>query len=359
MLRSKARCVIPALLFFTIPVSGQLGGSSTYAFLNLTYSARVASLGGQVAAIPDDDLNLALHNPSSLNEDMSGHLVLNYVNYFTDINFGYVSYARSVEGIGNFAAGLNYINYGKFIAADMVGTITGEFRAAEYALNLIYSRNLDSLFRIGVNLKPVYSVLETYQSFGLVADLGLTYTSRDKLFAAGVVLRNTGFQVRPYHPGNREPVPFDIMLGVSQKLRHAPFRFSIVAHNLQKPDLRYENPSGNPQEFDPVTGEPVPQNKWEILGDNIMRHLIFGVEFTPLENFYLRAGYNYQRRQELKISSRTAMVGFSWGFGIRISKFNISYGRASYHLAGASNHFSVSTNLSSFGSRKSPAGNMD
>lgn len=359
MLRSKAPFLLPALLLLSFRVSAQLGGNSTYAFLDLTYSARVASLGGKVAAIPDDDLNLAFQNPSALNYAMSDHLVLNYINYFSDINFGYVSYARTVEGIGNFAGGLNYINYGKFIAADRVGTITGEFRAAEYALNLIYSRDLDSLFRFGVNLRPVYSVLETYHSFGLLADVGLTYTTRDKLFAAGVVLRNTGFQLKPYYPGHRETVPFEILLGASQKLRHAPFRFSMVVHDLQKPDLSYDNPASSTEEFDPVTGKPIPRNRWEILGDNIMRHLIFGVEFTPLENFYLRAGYNYQRRQELKISNRTAMVGFSWGFGLRISKFFISYGRASYHLAGASNHFSVSTNLSAFGSRKSPAGNMD
>jgi hypothetical protein len=42
------------------------------------------------------------------------------------------------------------------------------------------------------------------------------------------------------------------------------------------------------------------------------------------------------------------MVGFSYGFGIKISKFHLSYGRATYHLAGASNHFSISTNFSSF-----------
>lgn len=329
-------------------VNAQLGGNSTYTFLNLTHSARVAALGGKVASIPDDDLNLSFHNPSNLHEGMSDHLVVNYVNYFSDINFGYVSYARHFEGIGDFAGGLNYINYGKFIAADQMGTITGEFRAAEYSLNLIYSRALDSLFRIGVNLKPVYSVLENYHSFGLLADIGLTFTNREKLFSAGLVLRNAGFQLKPYHEGHREPVPFEILLGVSQKLRHAPFRFSLVAHNLQKPDLRYEDPNRTTGEFDPLTGEPVPVNKWEKLGDNIMRHLIFGVEFTPLENFYIRAGYNYQRRQELKISTRTAMVGFSWGFGIRISKFHLSYGRASYHLAGASNHFSLSTDLTSF-----------
>ncbi len=338
------------VLLFVIagPVMGQLGGNSTYAFLNLTHSARVASLGGKVVSIPDNDLNLSFHNPSALNEGMSNHLVMNYVNYFSDINFGYVSYARTYKGIGNFAAGLNYINYGKFIAADHLGNVTGEFQAAEYSFNMIYSRSLDSLFRIGVNIKPVYSVLETYQSFGLLADIGVTYTSRENLFSAGLVLRNAGFQVKPYHPGRREPVPFEILLGLSQKLRYAPFRFSIVAHNLQKPNLLYDDPSKKSEEIDPISGEPIPENKWEKLADNFMRHILFGMEFTPLENFYLRAGYNYQRRQELKILTHTAMVGFSWGFGIRISKFHLNYGRASYHLAWASNHFSVSTDISSF-----------
>jgi len=348
MFRYTASTLILLLLILASPAFGQLGGTSTYAFLNLTHSARVASLGGKVVSIPDEDLNLSFHNPSSLQEGMSNHLVMNYVNYFSDINFGYVSYARHYEGIGSFAAGLNYINYGKFTGTDQVGNITGEFRAAEYSLNLIFSRSIDSLFRIGVNLKPVYSVLESYHSFGLLTDIGITYTNRDKLFSAGLVLRNAGFQVKPYHEGHREPLPFEILLGFSQKLRHAPFRFSLVAHNLQKPDLSYKDPAKNSGDFDPITGDPLPENKWEKFADNFMRHMIFGIEFIPLDNFYIRAGYNYQRRQELKISNRTAMVGFSWGFGIRISKFHLNYGRASYHLAGASNHFSISTDISSF-----------
>ena len=186
----KTKIVLIYLMLVTGNLTAQLGGNSTYNFLNLTNSARVASLGGKIVSIPDDDLNISFHNPSALHEGMSNNLILNYVNYFSDINFGYVSYARSYEGIGNFAAGLNYINYGKFIGADNVGNITGEFRAAEYSLNLIYSRSIDSLFRVGVNLKPVYSVLESYHSFGLLLDIAATYTNRDKLFSAGIVFRN-------------------------------------------------------------------------------------------------------------------------------------------------------------------------
>ena len=143
-------------------------------------------------------------------------------------------------------------------------------------------------------------------------------------------------------------MPFEILLGMSQKLEHAPFRFHIVAHNLQQLDLTWEDPDGRTGEIDPITGDVLPVSRIEDLGDKFMRHIIFGIEIIPIEHFSLCAGYNYQRRQELKISTNAAMVGFSLGFGLKISKFHLSYGRASYHLAGASNHFSVSTNLSTF-----------
>ena len=76
-----------------------------------------------------------------------------------------------------------------------------------------------------------------------------------------------------------------------------------------------------------------------------MRHLIFGVEIFPSPNFILRAGYNYQRRQELKYDEKLSAVGFSFGFGIRIKRFTLDYGIAQYHLAGSSNLFSLAINL--------------
>jgi hypothetical protein len=155
MFRLKTAIGFFGLIILTSQLPAQLGGNSTYAFLNLTNSARVASLGGKVVSLWDDDLNLPFHNPALLHEGMSNSLVMNYVNYFSDINYGYVSYARSYDNVGNFALGLHYINYGKFIAADNVGNITGEFKAAEYAFNMFYSRAIDDNFSIGVNLKPI------------------------------------------------------------------------------------------------------------------------------------------------------------------------------------------------------------
>ena len=54
-------------------------------------------------------------------------------------------YSESFPGIGNFAAGLTYLNYGTFTETDISGVITGTFRASEYAFSMIYSREIDSL----------------------------------------------------------------------------------------------------------------------------------------------------------------------------------------------------------------------
>jgi hypothetical protein len=344
---------IKALIFLAIiplfSLYGQVGGSYTYAFLNQTNSARIAALGGKSVALPEDDLNMPFHNPSLLSSGMHNHLVLNYVGYFADIKYGYASYARSYEGVGNFAAGLHYINYGEFPYADNFGVRNGYFTASEYALNLIYSRKIDSLLTVGVNLKPIYTAFESYNSLGIAADLGITYYNPDRLFTAALVLKNIGTQITTYYgDAEREKLPFEIQAGISQRLAHAPFRFSFLFQHLQKWDLQYESTLDEDNSFNFEEEVSTGSQKLEDFGDNLLRHVIFGMEFMPGKNFYVSLGYNYHRRQEMKINNRPGMVGFSWGFGFKLSKFHFSYGRASYHLAGGSNHFSISTDLGEF-----------
>jgi hypothetical protein len=146
------------------------------------------------------------------------------------------------------------------------------------------------------------------------------------------VLKNIGVEVTTYAGEPRQKLPFEIQAGVSQKLSHAPLRFSLTLRHLEKYDLTYE--------YSDTTSAKNYLQSSEFL-ENIMRHVIFGIELIPNKNFYLSAGYNYQRRKELQVESKTSMVGFSWGFGINTSWLNIEFGRATYHLAGASNNVSL------------------
>jgi hypothetical protein len=336
------------LLAFSLMISfrahSQVGGSGTYEFLNLTTSARAVSLGTKTIAIDDDDLNLAFYNPSLLSEGMEHHLALNYVNYFAGIHYGYAAYSPEMNRQWQFAAGLHYLSYGTFRQADENGVQGGRFSASEYALNLTASMALDTSWRIGVNLKPVYSDLYEYQSLGLSTDLGVTYTDTSGLFTAALVFKNLGSQIIPYHKGAYESLPFEIQLGASLKLRHAPFRLIAVAEHLETPDLTYSRPAEDELLYGYYQGNAGSSG----LFDQVMRHMILGVEFIPLEHFYVRAGYHYRRRQEMKVESRLSTVGFSWGFGIKIFKLYLNYGRGTYHLAGGTNHFSVRANLNEF-----------
>ena len=52
----------------------QLGGNSTYQFLNLVSSPRQAALGGKVLTNVDYDVTQALYNPSTININMDNYL---------------------------------------------------------------------------------------------------------------------------------------------------------------------------------------------------------------------------------------------------------------------------------------------
>ena len=311
----------------------QTGGDNVYEFLNLTHSAYVSSVGGTNVSVYNNDLNLAWHNPGLLNSSMDKSIMLNYVNYFAGINYGMAMYSRSFEGIGSFGTGITYLNYGSFTEADESGNITGSFTASEYAFSIMYSHAIDTLFSIGANLKPILSHLENYTSFGMALDLGASYHSRNNLLSAGITLRNIGLQLTSYAGENKQPLPFEIQAGVSQRLAHAPFRFSFTLRHLEKFDLTH-------QYITPVsTSESVAKDN--DFGENLLRHMIFGIELIPHKNFYIAGGYNYQRRSELKVESKVSTVGLSWGFGFKTSIIDIEFGRATYHLAGSSNHISL------------------
>lgn len=353
MMYLKRLLFILLVLFTTInTLQAQIGGNNTYEFLNLPISARVTALGGNLISTKDNDLNVALVNPALLTDTMSDNVTLSYINYIGDINYGYVAYAKNIKKLGTFSAGVHYLNYGKFTRADEVGAIEGTFGAYDMSVNLAYARSvLDSNLSIGATLKTIYSYMDVYSSLGSAVDLGAVYSRPKKGFALAAVIKNIGYQWKPYTVGNREKLPFEVQIGFTKKPEHVPFRFSVVYENLEKWDLTYQDPANPVVTVDPLTGETIKQNKTKIFGDKLMRHIVVGGEFMLTKSFFLRAGYNYQRRQELKIPERRGATGFSFGFGFKIYKFNLSYGRAMYHLAGATNNFSVSFDINNFYSR--------
>ncbi|WP_421918073.1 type IX secretion system protein PorQ [Marinifilum sp.] len=333
------------LMLSGLQTFSQSAGENTYEFLNLGSSARVAALGGDQIALGNVDADYAFYNPAALHPELDQSVNLNYVSYLADINYGYASYTRSYKNIGTFSLGMHYVNYGEFTEADVQGDITGNFKASDYALFICYGKEINKNLRIGVTLKPIYSSLEKYKSFGLASDLAVIYNSSDELFRASILARNFGYQIKAYYGSHREDLPNEILIGMSTKLQHAPFAFAITYRHLEKFDQSYRS------ELNQVDNSFTNQSSENGFIDKAAKHLILGAEFLPSKNFSLRLGYNFQRRDELGVDEKKSTVGFTWGFGLTVSRFRINFASAKYHLAGSSSHFSVSTRLSNFNFR--------
>ncbi len=315
--------------------------------LQIGRSAREAALGGKCLASTDKDFNLAFFTPSLLDSSMSSTLAFNYVNYFADINFGYAAYAHKLKALPiTLSGGIRFFDYGKFDATDEFFNTNGTFHAGEYALQFGGAWQLDSNWTVGTNLKFILANYTSYKASALATDLSVTYINPKHLFAATLIANDLGFMTKNFTE-TKGALPFDIALGLSKKLAKSPLRFSVVADNLTTWDLTYTDPNAK-QEIDPLTNQPKVVEA-PSFGNKLFRHIYGGTEIVLSKSFHIRAGYNYRRRQELKIAEKPGTAGISWGFAFRVSKFHFSYARTKYHLASPSNHFTVSTNLSTFG----------
>lgn len=330
-------------LLISLSSLAQSGGESTYKFLTLPNSARIAGMGSNFLAIKDNDINVAVANPSLITSEMHNSLGFSYVDYHSDINYGYATYGRSFNKVGNFVGTMHFLNYGKFDYADETGYQNGEFSSGEYALNIGWGRSLDSNFSIGANLKGVLSNLESYNSFGLAVDVSGSYYNAKHKFTASLIFSNIGRQITTYN-GFVEPLPFEIKLGLSKTMQHIPLTFSLLFTNLQKWDLTYPESTASAG----YNGEESSNSGVSGFGDKLMRHIVLGAELRPFKVIRLRLGYNYLRRQEMALQSKPGTVGWSWGLGIKVYKFEVAYSRSAQYSGPSYNFFTLTTNLDSF-----------
>jgi hypothetical protein len=324
------------------------GGDHIYEFLNLSSSARVTGLGGNLITVRDDDVALAYGNPSLLNPAMNGALTFQHSFMFEGIGHGYAGvghYFKKWETTGHL--GIQYLNYGDFNATDEIGNVIGTFDAGETAITLGMGKELYERLSVGANVKVISSSLENYDSWGLVGDLALTFHDTASRINVVLVAKNIGTQLSTYREGNNEPIPFEMQIGISKRLRYLPFRFSLVYHNLQKWNLLYDDPNTQDNVIFFDSDQASGGNDFF---DNLFRHMVFSGEFLfgKRDNFRIRLGYNHLKKTELSVKNVRSLTGFSFGVGFKVSKFRLDYGQSFHHLAGKLNHIGISTNFGEF-----------
>jgi hypothetical protein len=320
---------------------GQIGGKSTYQFLNLVTAPRQAALGGKTITIYDNDVNQANFNPASINEEMHNNLAVNYGKYFGEVSYGAASYAYQYNRyFQTIQVGVNYVNYGEFDGYDENGLATTPFSGSEVALSFGSSLKIpNTKLYVGMSGKVISSTLENFSSLGGAADIGALYIDQANDINWAVVIRNIGTQFTTYN-GLKEKIPLEILMGVSQELENVPVRWHLTFENLQQWNVSFANPNNAKANLDGTTT----QKKNSFLG-NAIRHTIFGVELFPQKSFNVRMGYNFRRSAELQTQNLRSFSGISLGFGIKLSKLKVNYSYSRYTLAGNTSLFGLTINL--------------
>jgi hypothetical protein len=282
-------------------------GTKVYPFLKNGVGARPLAMGGAFTGLADDESAL-YYNPAGVAGIRTKAFAASYVNYFGDVNSGYLGFLYPLGENQTAGAALNYFNYGEFVGLDSAGNSIGNFTPGDLAFQLTYAQELWKGVSLGISGKIIYEKLQDYSSSALAFDLGALYFFQSGRARVGLVVQHLGFQISSFWDAPREDLPIVVKVGGSVHPVGLPMNVT----------LDFALPS---------------DNDFFVSG---------GVEYLNLNPVFLRAGYssfgrNYKAGLE---SGKDNLAGFAGGFGVVAQKFQVDYAFLPHSTLGSAHRFS-------------------
>lgn len=320
----RTLCTLLVLVFPSYCFA-QLGGKHFFEFLNVPVTARLAGLGGVNVSLVDRDPDFFATNPALTGDSLDRLASLSYQFYAGDIGQAFVSYTHHAHRAAvTFRIGVQHLNYGQIQGYDPGGAETGIYHASETALIFSASHQRGN-FRIGANLKPVFSNIAGFRYGGILFDIGGVFVHPEKSVTVGMVIRNAGFRLGANR--TQGTLPFDVQLGTTFKPEHMPIRFSLTAHQLTQGDISYH---------DPASGREAPGTLAKVFA-----HINFGTEILLHRNVNVLAGYNFLHHQTLRLERGGGGAGVSLGLSITTKMVDFTFSRSGYVAGSAGYAFTL------------------
>jgi hypothetical protein len=322
-----------------------LGGNTVFNFLNLPNTPQLTGLGGINISQPTNDVGMSFNNPALLKPSMHTQLNTVFNSFYSGINAYDLSFGYHNKKLNtNFAWGLQYFNYGNIQETDASGNVYGTLRPTDWVMQVSASRSYLQKWNYGATVKFINSNYGIYRSNAVAMDVGVLFDDTAALFSASIVTKNAGFQLKKYAGTSQEDLPFDLQAGISKRLQHAPFSFSLTAYHLNIFDTRY-----NDTTFNNANGFNQGTTNSKFTFDKFFRHIILATTVYIGDKIEVNAAYNHLRRQELNINKAgNGMNGFSLGVGVLLKKMQIRYARAYYQNNTAYNQFGLNLTLNQY-----------
>lgn len=310
-----------------------LGGSASFNFLRLSTGALTLAQGGLVLTAPNADLSAAYQNPALLEP-------VQFADVHTSISFypgqvkGYFLSGTLTKPTAPFvaAASIHYLDYGTTPLTDAAGNVLGDFRPADWVVQLSASMPYQNRWRGGASLKFAHSSYGGYRASAFLADMGLRYRDSSQGLEGAALLRNTGFFLRRYAIATNPDLPLELSFGITKKLIGSPFSVGLVLQRMQGWRLDAD------ALYDPQYAPIGVDNRQSTFVGQFFNHLILSARVEVHPRIQVLGGYNFLRRRELSwAGGSNGLTGFSLGLRVDLDRFQLHYGRA-YYQAGQSVH---------------------
>jgi hypothetical protein len=338
--------LIAVILQIIYPGQAQtLGGNTVYNFLKLSNTPQLTGLGGINISNQTDDIGLAFNNPALLRASMHTQANLVFNSFYAGIkNYHLVAGFHNEPLQTNFAVGVNYFSYGSIPETDIAGNVLGDFRPVDYVVQVSADRQYQERWHYGAAVKFIHSGYGNYRSSGIAMDIGVTYTDTANLLQASLLVKNMGAQIKTYNGTEQGDLPFDLQLGITKRLAHAPLQFSFTAYQLQSFNTRYDDTL-----FNNENGFDQNSKGKKFIFDKIFRHIIVAAQLFISDKVEISAGYNHLRRKELNIGNAgNGLNGFSLGVGVLFKKIQIRYARSYYQNNSSYHQFGLNIRLNDY-----------
>ena len=280
-----------------------------YTFLRLPVSAHAAALGGDNITISDDDPTMIFHNPALISNTSDKSINLNFMTYMEGSKSASASFIKAWGERATWGVSAQYMDYGSMKETTIDNIEVGTFSAKDIAIAGTFAYLLGNRWSGGITLRVISSSIAGYNSMAIATDLGLNYLDDERGWSISAVAKNLGGQVKAFQD-TYEKIPFDLQVGISKEFNAAPLRFSATFSRL---------------------------NRWDT---SFIQHLALGADVFIGESVYIAAGYNFRRREEMKISegdsSSSHGAGLSIGAGLTLKRFKLGVAYAKYHVSASS-----------------------
>ncbi len=286
-------------------------GSKALSFLKIDTGARPSSMAGAYVSYGDDAFSI-FYNPA-LSSKLSKHRVdLMHFEYFEDINYENASAVFKVNDKYSAGIGFSYLymtGISRTVRADnMDGYSTdGSFGSSDLMVVLCNSLQVNKNINIGVNIKYIKESIDKETASTFCGDLGfLSKLSLPLDPDFGISVCNIGLPIK--YIDKKEDIPMLVKAGLSSS-----FNF-IKLNAKEKKDL---NISFNAE-------KPV---------DNDL-NLRLGVEMWFIDMIAFRTGYKLSFNND-------DLGGVTFGAGLDINRFSLSYAFVPYRYVNNTHRFSA------------------